>query len=248
MAEEADDAGHKASVGEGFKKIWAWIKAHPYEASAVAAVIFLLIVWYYFSAPPASAAPAQASPSGSDAATMAAELQQEAINAQQTTALQQQQQAAAVAENNNSTLLQSQSIQAAATLSLANILASIQGLQITTQGSVDLANTAANQTVNLAGITASQEVNDAQIAAMLQESTLAALSNAVMNLVPAMQTGLQTSGAGFQVAANIPGLTTSVPITIASGVAGPTPATFQSQGFTQGQISNYFSNTNFGPL
>lgn len=266
MAEaETDEGSHKASASEGFRKIWVWTKGHPYEAAAVGAFAFLILVWYFWGGSSAAAAPAQTGPNASNAATIAAELQQESINAQQTTALQAQQQAAAIAENNNASVLQSQSIQAATTLSLANILADIQGQQITTQGSVDLAAIASNSQIQAANaantsqqISTSGQVALANINAnetlglnydqtLAQEATLAALSNSVMALVPALQTGLQTNGAGFSIAASIPGLTTSTPITFNTGQAGATPATFQSQGFTNQQIASYFANTGFGP-
>ena len=35
MAEDNSDASSHASAKDGFKKIWAWITGHPYEAAAI---------------------------------------------------------------------------------------------------------------------------------------------------------------------------------------------------------------------
>lgn len=242
MAEQTEQHGG-GSAKEGFKKIGVWIKAHPYEAGGVGLLFVLLLVWIHFSRP--KAAPVQQQQAGgTDQATMAAELQAEAINAQQSTALQQQQQAAAVAENNNATLLQFGSIQSGTTLGLAQILADIQGQQITTQGSVDLAAITANsanvfntnsaylaglENTNTSNVTIAQANDNAFIQGQSIQAgayTSVGLANAA---VAAFATGMAPAG-----------VTISTPSGAGSLVGNyPSPNQLRAEGFTQDQINNY---------
>lgn len=239
----------QGSARQGFVKIKAWIKSHPYEAGALALVVVLVLVWYHFSKPrPVAAAPQQG---GTDQATLQAELQQEAINAQQTTALQSQQQAAAVAENQNQTLLNYGSIQAGETLGLAQILADIQSQQITTQGSVDMASIAANRDISfnnattwlqgqtiganvaLAGISANQNIASNNAATWLQGQSLAATA--------AVQISQGQDVTAALISGNAPaGATLQGPLGGASIVGNyPSPNQLQAEGFTAAQINNY---------